>query len=149
MNVKVNEISGQGIPPNRDAGNRDFPARINLHSTWKEAVELPGPNDKFVADLLLSFFVALGVVVGGSLMSGVGTLFTGSLPLHTMYVVSQRLKLWGTIAALGGTFATFHSLESSLFSGQPGAFVSQVIYIVSAFTGGHVGYILIRAMTRG
>jgi len=106
------------------------------------------PSNKFVGDLVLSFFIALGVVLGGSLMSGVSTVITGGLPLHAMQVVAGRLKLWGTIAALGGAFATFRSLETGLIGG-PAAFLLQVLYIVSAFTGGHVGYLLIRAASGG
>lgn len=109
---------------------------------------MPDPSNKFVLDLVLSFFVALGVVIGGSLMSGVGTIITGGLPLNTMQAVAGRLKLWGTIAALGGSFATFRSLESSLIGG-PVTFLLQVVYIISAFTGGHVGYIVIRSVTGG
>lgn len=104
---------------------------------------MSGLVNKFVSDLLLSFLVAMGVVIGGSLLGGMATLLTGELPLHGMRVLAGRLRLWGTIAALGGSFAAFRGLETGL-TGGPAAFLSQVIYILSAFTGGHLGYLIIR-----
>lgn len=104
---------------------------------------MSGLLNKFVSDLLLSFLVAMGVVIGGSMLGGLATLVTGELPLHGMKVLAGRLRLWGTIAALGGSFAAFRGLESSLVGG-PVTFLSQIAYIVSAFSGGHLGYLIIR-----
>lgn len=99
--------------------------------------------NRFVVDLVLSFFIAMGVVIGGSALGGVGATLVGELPLRTMATLAERLKLWGLVTALGGTFFTLQTLETGIFTGQLRLVVRQLGFIISAFAGAHLGYLLI------
>lgn len=103
----------------------------------------------YVHTLILDFLIALGVVVGGAAIGALSALFTLRPPLHTMADLAERLKIWGLVAALGGTFSTIRTLESGLFAGQLGVVARQVTIILSAFLGAHLGYVLITIIARG
>lgn len=92
---------------------------------------------------MITFFVAMGTVVGASLAGGMAAALTGKLPLTTMAGMAYRLKFWGTLAALGGAINTLEALESGLAAGELHAVLRQVVYILAAFAGAHAGYLLI------
>lgn len=100
-------------------------------------------------DLLYAFFVALGVVVGGSLVGTVPALFLHDYPVRTLVELAERLKLWALVAALGGTFATIRGLELGLLGGRLDALAQQLLFIISAFAGAHSGYLLIAGISGG
>lgn len=100
-----------------------------------------------VVELVLSFFIAMGVVMGGSVLGGLGAFLMGELPLQTMAKLAERLKLWGLVAALGGTFFALQTLETGFLKGQPRMVIRQILFILSAFWGAHAGYLLIRNLT--
>lgn len=106
-------------------------------------------SSNYVNTLLLDFLIALGVVVGGSALGSLSALLTFRPPLHVMADLAERLKIWGLVAALGGTFPTIRTLESGLFDGQLGVVARQVTIILSAFLGAHLGYTLIQLVARG
>lgn len=109
-----------------------------------------GPNmNKFVSDLYLSFFIALGVVVGGAVIGSLATLLVPAPPLRTMQLLADRLKLWGAVAALGGTFYTIRTIETGISGGQLTVAVKQILYVVSAFSGAQLGYYLISVLSGG
>lgn len=100
----------------------------------------------FIRELVLSFFVSGGIVLGGSLVGSLSTIVTGTLPLDTMADLAGRLKIWGAVAALGGTFVTFETLDIGLFQGQLGPLVRQGLYVLCAFLGADLAYLLVMAM---
>jgi len=55
-------------------------------------------------DVALTFFTALGVVVGGSVIGSLATVVSPDSPVHTMLVIAKPIKLWAMVVALGGTF---------------------------------------------
>jgi len=67
--------------------------------------------------------------------------------LRTMAELASRLKLWAMVAALGGTFATIRGIELSLLGGRPSDVIRQVLFIMSAFAGAHLGCSLVAALT--
>lgn len=60
----------------------------------------------FGAQLALTFCLALGVVLGGSLFGALGGLLTG-YPARTMWRLAGELKPWAVVAAIGGDISTF------------------------------------------
>lgn len=106
-------------------------------------------TSNYVYTLLLDFLIALGVVVGGSAIGALSALLTFRPPLHVMADLAERLKIWGLVAALGGTFSTIRTLESGLFTGQLGVVARQLTIILSAFLGAHLGYTLITIIAKG
>lgn len=96
--------------------------------------------------LIHAFFVALGVNVGGSLLGAVAAVITGGHPIRTMGLLSEEFKLWGVVAALGGSFLPLKNIEAGLFGGHTRLLIKQILVIVSALLGAHVGHVMLRAL---
>ncbi len=100
----------------------------------------------FARELAVTFGVALGMVAGGALAGAMVALLAGGLPMDTMASLAQRLKLWATVAALGGAIATFHEvLETGIVQGEVTKLVRQMLLLAMAFAGAHLGSVLITA----
>lgn len=97
-----------------------------------------------LTELMGTCLIAFGIVTGGSLFAGLAALLSDRLPMRAMVEMADQLKLWGTFAALGGTFTALKSIESGLFSGEPGSALRQAIHVLIAFAGAHCGYLFIR-----
>lgn len=91
-----------------------------------------------MSQVILTFFVAYGIVVGGAVMGGIGAFFTDRPPLFTIDLLAEQLKIWGLVGALGGTFDSFLQIEK-LFAGQFSPLLKQLIMILAAFVGAHLG----------
>ncbi len=98
---------------------------------------------KLFNTLILNFFIAFGVVVGGALCGALSTLITQHPPFHTMTELADKLKIWGLVAALGGTFTAIKAIEVGFLDGQLESVVKQILLLISAFLGSHLGYLLI------
>jgi len=97
-----------------------------------------------MAQVILTFFVAYGIVIGGSISGGLGALFdAGKPPLLTMADLAVQLKIWGLVGALGGTFDSFLQIEKILM-GNFSPVAKQIIMILAAFLGAHAGTISIQ-----
>ncbi len=106
-------------------------------------------ENTFYNTLILNFFIALGVVLGGSIFGGVGSILGGIPPMKTMADTAENLKLWAMIAALGGTFTAMKELELGFLSGQLHTVVKQLIFIFSSFMGAHLGVLTINWLVGG
>lgn len=100
-------------------------------------------------ELLLPYFTALGVVLGGAWVGALSTALTTGSPLATMRELAEGLRLWAIVAALGGTFQVIRMIESGLFSGELLGLARQVLVIVSAFLGAYTGYWAVRVLAGG
>lgn len=96
-----------------------------------------------MAQVILTWFVAYGIVIGGSVMGGIGAFLTEKAPLLAMRDMADQLKIWGLVGALGGTFDSFLQIEKILaFHFSP--VIRQLILIVAAFLGAHAGTICVQ-----
>jgi hypothetical protein len=89
--------------------------------------------DKFLPGLILTFCVALGVNLGGSLMGTLGAIFTHRPPLKTMLELAVELKIWALVAAPGETFGVIKTFEAGVFGKQFTGLVKQLFMIGGAF----------------
>lgn len=89
------------------------------------------------------FFTALGMIIGGALIGSVSASLTGHGPFKAMSELARDLKIWAAVAAIGGSFTSLQALESGLLELQLRTVVKQLGYIFSAFSGAHLGYVLI------
>ncbi|MDI3548242.1 MAG: hypothetical protein PWR10_1894 [Halanaerobiales bacterium] len=89
------------------------------------------------------FFIALGVVLGGSFIGSIGGVLIHQSPLKTMADIADDLKLYAIISAIGGTFTNLRLLEGVFFQGEPLIIFQQFIILLSAFLGAQLGYWLI------
>jgi Sporulation protein YtrH len=98
----------------------------------------------FAANLLIDFFVSMGMVLGGSLLGGLGALVFHNPPLSVMLRLSEELKIWAMVATLGGTMDTLKVLESGFLNRELVPVGKQITYLGVAFIGCQIGALLIR-----
>lgn len=102
----------------------------------------------FYSSTIYCFLVALGIVVGASLMAGVAALICNHPPLKAMMDMSSSIKIWAIAAAMGGTFASLEIIEKGLFKGEARAIIKQVAFIVAAIWGANTGSQIINFIDR-
>lgn len=98
----------------------------------------------FLGNLAIDFFVSMGMVLGGSLLGGVGALLCHTSPLAIMLRLSDQLKIWAMVSTLGGTMDTLKVLETGFLSRDLAPVGKQLTYLIAAFIGCQVGALLIR-----
>lgn len=104
----------------------------------------------FVVKCLLDFFVAFGVVLGGTMLAGIHSVLTlDQPPVHRMLTVAEQIKIWAMVAAIGGTIDPIRAIESHFALGHLSPAFKQILYIVCAFLGAHMGTTLIQWICRG
>ena len=102
----------------------------------------------FLATLVIDYFVAFGVIIGGSIIGGIGAYLIGKPPLSIMYDLASSLKIWALVAAIGGTFDAISSLERGIFEGTHADIFKTVMMIFFALCGAHTGTLLIQWITQ-
>ncbi|SFI82767.1 YtrH family sporulation protein [Thermoflavimicrobium dichotomicum] len=106
-------------------------------------------EQQFWQTTILDFFIALGVVLGGVALGGLGAFLTNDYPTERMLRLAEQLKIWAMVAALGGTFDTIRAIEVNVLGGQLGQAGQQLAFIVSSFIGAHIGVLFIRWFFQG
>ncbi|MFZ3590708.1 YtrH family sporulation protein [Bacillus sp. DJP31] len=102
-----------------------------------------GLKDGFVVFFFSSYFVALGVVLGGCIVGGLGAFFVGNPPLMIMVRLASSLKIWAIVAAIGGSFDAFYSFEKGIFEADTRDIMKQIFFICSATGGAQTGALII------
>lgn len=109
--------------------------------------------ERFISTMILDFCVALGLVLGGSLVGAVGALFTHNPPMTYMMRLADQLRIWALVAAVGGTMDPIKvigdTMWSGIFGGHFSPAVKQFLLLVSAFLGCQVGYHMIKWVAEG
>ena len=100
----------------------------------------------FFNTLVIDFFVALGLVLGGSLIGALGALLTHQPPMYVMGRLATQLKIWAMVSALGGTMDTLRVIESGVLEGHFLDIVKQLAFLIAAFLGCQAGYYLIESI---
>lgn len=96
----------------------------------------------------MCFFIAFGVVVGGALLAGAGSIFLWMPPRVEMLRVAASLKIWALVAAVGGSIDPIRVIETNVIDGNLALAFRQIGYILLAFLGAHMGTELIQWMCR-
>lgn len=97
----------------------------------------------FLSNIILNFFIALGVVLGGSVFGALAATLTDQPPLKTMVAIAETIKIWAVAVALGGTFSSFRVLEQGLFKGEIKSLIRQLLYVFFAMGGAQLGYTIL------
>ena len=106
-------------------------------------------NEAFMPAFINSYFISLGVLLGGALIGGLSAFFTGQAPMTTVFRLSDNLRIWAIVAAIGGTFDMMYSFERGIFDGQTKDIIKQVLLILSALGGAQTGALIIKWFTQG
>jgi hypothetical protein len=104
---------------------------------------------KLIMDMATYFFVAFGIVLGGSLLGGFAAFLTKQPPFLRMDSLATQLKIWGLAGALGGTFDSFMQIERVFDEGDISPVIQQLIYIISAFMGAHTSSLMVQWLVQG
>ncbi|WNF36042.1 YtrH family sporulation protein [Bacillaceae bacterium IKA-2] len=105
-------------------------------------------DKEFIATLVMNFFVAFGVVIGGAIVGGIGAFLIGKPPLSTINDLATGLKIWALVAAIGGTFDAIYSIERGIYDGSHIDIVKTLFMIFVALSGAHSGGVIIQWMTQ-
>lgn len=100
----------------------------------------------FVTTLIIDFMVSMGMVVGGALLGGVGALLRHNPPMATMLHLADQLKIWALVSTLGGTMDTLRVIETGVLAWKLLPMARQFAYLVAAFLGCQIGFLLIRSL---
>lgn len=98
----------------------------------------------FLSKAILDFFIAFGIVVGGAMLGGIGAVLSLQPPTHTMLDIADRIKIWALAAAVGGTIDPMRVIESNVLGGNLSPAIKQVVFLMFAFLGAHMGSELVK-----
>src|SRR5690625_859979 len=100
-------------------------------------------EERFFASFIHCYFIAFGVVIGGTIIGSIGSFITGESPLHAMKNISQSLKIWAIVAAIGGTFDAIDTFQKGLLEGSKIDFFKQFLIVISAMVGVKTALIIV------
>lgn len=118
------------------------------HSKNEIGMDLSMKQEPFFIGLIETYFIALGVLLGGALIGGMAAFLTGKPPLTEIYRIATSIRIWAIIAAIGGTFDTVYSFERGLLDGETKDIFKQFLLILSALGGAQTGALLINWLTQ-
>lgn len=104
-------------------------------------------EERFFASFIHCFFIAFGVIIGGSIIGSAGSFFTGDAPLTAMNRIASSLKIWAIVAAIGGTFDAIENFQKGFLDGSTLDLFKQIMFIISAMIGVKAGILLINWIT--
>jgi len=104
-------------------------------------------EERFFASFIHCFFIAFGVVIGGTILGSFGSFFTGDAPLSSMNRIAQSLKIWAIVAAIGGTFDAIENFQKGFLDGSTMDLFKQFLFIISAMIGVKAAILIISWIT--
>src|SRR3954454_10968858 len=105
-------------------------------------------DQPFFSAFLESYFIAFGVLIGGSIIGGLAAFITGKPPLTEIYRLSNMIRIWTIVTAIGGTFDAVYSFERGLLEGETKDLFKQILIILSALGGAQTGSLFINWLTQ-
>jgi hypothetical protein len=102
-----------------------------------------------VSQLIVNFFVAFGIVLGGSMLGGIAAVLTLQPPTVQMMTLAEKMKIWAMVTAVGGSIDPIRYIESSFADGHVSLATKQILFIISAFIGAQLGNSLIQLICKG
>lgn len=103
----------------------------------------------FLEKMTMDFFIAFGIVLGGSMLGGIGAVLILQSPEVWMMRIAGSIKIWAMVAAVGGTIDPLRVIESNITEGYMSPAVKQILYFISAFIGAHAGFSIIEWICKG
>ncbi|MBO1003391.1 YtrH family sporulation protein [Pseudogracilibacillus auburnensis] len=92
-------------------------------------------EERFFASFIHCFFIAFGVVIGGTVIGSIGSFLTGDAPLSAMNRIAQSIKIWAIVAAIGGTFDAIENFQRGFVDGSTMDLFKQSMFIIAAMIG--------------
>lgn len=92
-------------------------------------------EENFITSVFACFFIAAGVMVGGTFIGSLAAFITGEPPFSAMIRIAHALKIWAIVAAIGGTFDAIENFQKGFLDGSTEQLVKQVCLVISAMVG--------------
>lgn len=108
-----------------------------------------GSAAAFMVKMILDFCIAFGVVMGGTILGGIGAFLSLQPPTDTMLRISEQIKIWAIVAAIGGTIDPIRVIETNFVEGHLSPAIKQILLIICAFFGASIGCSLVQWLCRG
>ncbi|QDP40849.1 YtrH family sporulation protein [Radiobacillus deserti] len=105
-------------------------------------------EERFISSIIHCYFIALGVIMGGTFIGSIGAFATGEPPLTVMRRIAKGLRIWAIVAAIGGTFDAISNFERGIYEGSTIDVVKQVLLIVFAMAGVQTALLIIEWFTQ-
>lgn len=102
----------------------------------------------FLCNIVYSFLISLGVILGASLFAGIGAVINNHPPYKTMLDLAGSIKVWAVAVALGGTFSSFEVIDKGILKGELRSIVKQIAFILTAMLGSNLGFTIIKLLKR-
>lgn len=100
-------------------------------------------EERFIVSFIHVYFIAFGVLIGGTIIGSIGSFVTGDAPFTAMSHIAKRIRIWAIVAAIGGTFDAITNFEKGLMDGNTLDAIKQILLILSAMGGVKTAIILI------
>ncbi|UOQ86279.1 YtrH family sporulation protein [Gracilibacillus salinarum] len=100
-------------------------------------------EERFMQTAIHCFFIAFGVMIGGSMIGSIGAFLTGDAPITHMGRIAKGLRIWAIVAAIGGTFDAIYNFERGLYDGSTIDLFKQILLIITAMGGAHTALLII------
>jgi len=100
-------------------------------------------EERFMSSMLQCYFIAFGVMLGGSLIGSIGAFLAGEPPFTHINRIAKSLRIWAIVAAIGGTFDVIYNFERGMLEGSTIDMVKQILLIVTAMGGAHTALLLL------
>src|SRR5690625_296904 len=104
-------------------------------------------EERFIASIIHCYFIAFGVIIGGTLIGSFGSFFTGEAPIHAMKNIAQSLKIWAIVAAIGGTFDAIETFQKGFLEGSTMDLLKQFLIVISAMLGVKTALLIVSWVT--
>lgn len=102
----------------------------------------------FITNMIYSFFIAFGVIIGASAFGALAAIINNQPPLKAIVDLAGSIKIWAVATALGGTFSSLEVLDDGVFKGEIRLLMKQLIYILVALLGANAGFYLVKLLHR-
>lgn len=88
-------------------------------------------EEKFIEVFIRCYFIAFGVIIGGSMIGSFSSFIVGDAPLSAIPRMARNLRIWAIAAAIGGTFDAI----KDILDGSAIDWFRQILLIISAMSG--------------
>jgi hypothetical protein len=100
-------------------------------------------EERFFTQFIHCFFIAFGVILGGTLIGSIGAFATGEAPLTAILRIARKLGIWAIVAAIGGTFDAIENFQKGFLEGPFIEVLKQGLLILSAMGGAKAAMIIL------
>ncbi|WP_077303353.1 YtrH family sporulation protein [Virgibacillus pantothenticus] len=105
-------------------------------------------EERFFETFIHCYFIAFGVVIGGSIIGSIGAFVTGNAALTEIGRIAVQLRIWAIVAAIGGTFDAIANFERGIYDGSTMDLFKQALFILSAMGGVKTAILLLNWLTQ-